>query len=168
MAPVRSAGILLYRRVSGENTDVQGRGIDRLQVWIAHMGGPYWAKKDEAAWSVPKGLVDDADLADELATARREFTEEIGTPPPEVTYELLGEFRQSSGKTVVVFFAEADFAPASIVSNTFSLEWPPRSGNVSEYPEIDDAGWFDVEEARLKLVKGQRPIIDALLARAQR
>jgi len=168
MAPVRSAGILLYRRVSGENTDVQGRGIDRLQVWIAHMGGPYWAKKDEAAWSVPKGLVDDADLADELATARREFMEEIGTPPPEVRYELLGEFRQSSGKAVVVFFAEADFAPASIVSNTFSLEWPPRSGKVSEYPEIDDARWFDVEEARLKLVKGQRPIIDALLARTQR
>jgi predicted NUDIX family NTP pyrophosphohydrolase len=158
MTPVKSVGILLYRRA------VDDGGTERpLQVWIGHMGGPYWAKKDEAAWSVPKGLVDDTDLSDELATARREFAEEIGTPPPDVPYELLGSFKQSSGKTVVVYAAESEFAPGTIVSNTFELEWPPRSGIVREYPEIDDARWFDLDEARVKLVKGQRPILDALI-----
>jgi predicted NUDIX family NTP pyrophosphohydrolase len=152
MAAVRSAGLLLYRRSPG------------LEVWIAHMGGPYWARKDEAAWSIPKGIVDESDLGDELATARREFAEEIGTPPPDADYRPLGEFRQSSGKTIVVFAAEADFATEAVVSNTFPLEWPPRSGRVQEFPEIDDARWFGIDEARVKLVTGQRAILDALEA----
>ena len=160
MAPVRSAGILLYRRRADAAPGVAG-----VEVWIAHMGGPFWARKDDGAWSIPKGIVDPDDLGDELAAARREFTEEIGTPPPDVDYVLLGEFRQSSGKTIVVFCAEADFAPAAIVSNTFPLEWPPRSGTVREFPEIDDARWFPLEEAAPKLTAGQRPILDALLAR---
>jgi predicted NUDIX family NTP pyrophosphohydrolase len=152
MAPVRSAGILLYRRSPG------------LQVWIAHMGGPFWARKDEGAWSIPKGIVEEADLNDERAAALREFAEEIGTPAPDVPYSLLGEFPQSSGKTVVVFAAEADFQPGAISSNTFPLEWPPRSGRVQEFPEIDDARWFDLAEARTKLVKGQRAMLDVLHA----
>ncbi len=152
MAAVRSAGLLLYRR------------SPELQVWIAHMGGPYWARKDEAAWSIPKGIVDESDLGEELATARREFAEEIGAPPPDADYRPLGEFRQSSGKTIVVFAAEAAFAPEKVVSNTFPLEWPPRSGRVQEFPEVDDARWFGVDEARVKLVKGQRAILDALEA----
>ncbi|HEV7185498.1 MAG TPA: NUDIX domain-containing protein [Leifsonia sp.] len=152
MAAVRSAGILLFRRSPD------------LQVWIAHMGGPFWAREDEAAWSIPKGIVDPSDAGDELAAAIREFTEEIGTAPPAVVYAALGEFKQTSGKTVVVFAAESDFAPESIVSNVFPIEWPPRSGKIVEFPEVDDAQWFDIELARLKLVKGQRPILDALLA----
>ncbi|MGO4535342.1 NUDIX domain-containing protein [Leifsonia sp. 2MCAF36] len=149
---VRSAALLLYRRRSG------------VEVWIAHMGGPFWARKDEAAWSVPKGIVEEGDLADELAAARREFAEEIGTPAPDVDYLPLGEFR-GSGKTIVVFAAETEFEPEAVRSNTFELEWPPRSGRVQEFPEVDDARWFPVEAARLKLTKAQRPILDALLAR---
>ncbi|MFF1574684.1 NUDIX domain-containing protein [Leifsonia sp. NPDC058292] len=158
MAPVRSAGILLFRRGAASSPEA-------LQVWIAHMGGPFWARKDDGAWSLPKGIVDADDLGDELAAARREFTEEIGSPPPaDAHFELLGEFKQSSGKTIVVFAAETEFAPESIVSNAFPLEWPPRSGKVQEFPEVDDARWVDLDEARLKLAKGQRPILDALLA----
>jgi predicted NUDIX family NTP pyrophosphohydrolase len=154
MADVRSAGILLYRRSPD------------LQVWIAHMGGPFWARKDEGAWSIPKGIVETTDVDGELAAALREFAEEIGTPAPSTPYELLGEFKQPSGKTIVAFVGEADFAPDSIVSNTFPLEWPPRSGRVQEFPEVDDARWFPLDEARTKVVKGQRPILDALEAAA--
>jgi predicted NUDIX family NTP pyrophosphohydrolase len=154
MSPTRSAGILLYRRTT-----------DGLQVWIAHMGGPYWAHKDDRAWSIPKGLVDDHDEGDELRAARREFLEEIGHPAPDVAYEKLGEFRQSSGKTVIAYAAEAEFAPAAIASNTFALEWPPRSGRLQEYPEIDDARWFPIDVARAKVVAGQVAVLDALVAR---
>lgn len=153
MAANRSAGILLYRRSADGS----------LEVWIAHMGGPYWARKDERAWSIPKGLVDDTDDGDELRTAQREFLEEIGVAAPDVEYERLGEFRQSSGKTVIAFAAEADFSPAAIVSNTFSLEWPPRSGRQQEFPEIDDARWFPVDLARSKVVAGQVAVLDALV-----
>jgi predicted NUDIX family NTP pyrophosphohydrolase len=154
MPSVRSAGILLHRHTA-----------EGLQVWIAHMGGPYWAGKDDRAWSIPKGLVDDGDDGDELRTAKREFLEEIGVAAPDVDYEKLGEFRQSSGKTVIVFTAEADFTPPAIVSNTFSLEWPPRSGRMQEFPEIDDAGWFRLDVARSKVVAGQVALLDALAAR---
>lgn len=149
---VHSAGILLYRR--------PGAGADP-EVWIAHMGGPFWARKDERAWSVPKGeyLPDE----DPLVAAHREFAEEIGTPAPPVDYFELGSFRQPSGKVITVFAAEADFAPGRIVSNTFSLEWPKGSGTVRHYPEIDDAGWFSEPEARMKLVRGQLPVLDALI-----
>lgn len=148
MSPQRSAGILLYRRAPG------------LEVWIAHMGGPFWAKKDAGAWSIPKGLYEVGE--DALAAALREFAEEMGAPAPAVDYEALGEFRYSSGKLLAVFAAEADFAVDVLASNTFPLEWPPRSGRMQEFPEVVDARWFTVDIARQKLVKGQLPILDAL------
>lgn len=148
---VQSAGLLLYRRIPGSP----------LEVWIAHMGGPFWASKDAAAWSIPKGLF----TADEdaLAAARREFTEEIGTEPPDAEYFPLGSFRQASGKVITVFAAETDFRPERIASNTFSLEWPKGSGKLRSFPEIDDAAWFTLPAARTKLVRGQLPLLDALL-----
>ncbi|MDN4615282.1 NUDIX domain-containing protein [Leifsonia sp. F6_8S_P_1B] len=150
--PVRSAALLLHRT-----------GDDGVEVWIAHMGGPFWARKDEGAWSLPKGLVEPGD-DDELTAARREFAEEMGVPAPDAPYAALGDFR-ASAKTIVVFAAETpDFALGELRSNTFELEWPPRSGRRQEFPEVDDAGWFTIEQARLKLSKGQRPILDALLA----
>ena len=150
---IRSAGILLYRR--GTGTDVE--------VWIAHMGGPFWAHKDARAWSIPKGEY--LDNEDPLSAARREFAEEMGTPAPSAEYLQLGAFRQPSGKVITVFAAEAGFyAPEQIVSNTFALEWPKGSGVVRNYPEVDGAKWAGEPEARTKLVKGQLPILDALKA----
>ena len=149
--PVLSAGILLYRQ-----------SPSALEVWIAHMGGPFWARKDAGAWSIPKGeYLDDEDP---LAAAKREFAEEMGTLPPTADYILLGTFRQPSGKNITVFVAESDFEPGEIVSNTFSLEWPKGSGVVRSYPEVDHAEWIQEPVARTKLVKGQLPILDALLA----
>ena len=147
---VRSAGILLYRRAA-----------DGLEVWIAHMGGPFWARKQTQSWSVPKGEY----LPDEepLVAALREFAEEIGTPPPAVDYFELGVFRQPSGKIITVFAAESEFQPERIISNTFPLEWPKGSGTIQDFPEVDDARWVPEAEARSKLVKGQLPILDALL-----
>ncbi|MET3949991.1 NUDIX domain-containing protein [Arthrobacter sp. UYEF36] len=152
---VRSAGILLYR-LGG------GAGVD---VWIAHMGGPFWARKDARAWSIPKGeyLPDE----DPLAAAQREFAEEMGTPAPVADYCPLGDFRQPSGKVITVFAAESDFAPEQIVSNTFDLEWPKGSGTVRSYPEIDDARWTGLHEARTKLVSGQLPILEALIQQVE-
>ena len=140
-----SAGILLTRRTP------------HLEVFIAHMGGPFWARKDAAAWSIPKGLFTDEDP---LAAALREFGEEIGAPAPTVGYRLLGEFRQPSGKRLTVFTGEGD--AQFVASNTFEVEWPPRSGTLREFPEVDRAGWFSVEDAGVKLVKGQLPILEAL------
>lgn len=149
---ITSAGILLYRFTpDGER-----------QVWIAHMGGPFWAGKDAHAWSIPKGEYGPGE--DPRAAALREFEEEMGSPAPTADYVLLGEFRQSSRKTVTVYRAEADFAPAQIASNTFPLEWPPHSGRFQDVPEIDDAGWFSIADARTKLVKGQVQLLDALAA----
>jgi predicted NUDIX family NTP pyrophosphohydrolase len=147
---IQSAGILLYRRSDG----------DGLQVWIAHMGGPFWARKDAAAWSIPKGEFTAGE--DPLAAARREFAEEMGVPAPPVDYALLGSFRQPSRKIITVFAAESDFQPDRIESNTFELEWPKGSGIVRHYPEIDAAQWFTASEARGKLVRGQLPILDSL------
>ncbi|HYI33675.1 MAG TPA: NUDIX domain-containing protein [Glaciibacter sp.] len=147
---IRSAGILLYKRADGST----------LEVWIAHMGGPFWARKDAQAWSIPKGEYNDAE--DPLRAALREFEEEIGEQPPAVPYARLGEFRQSSGKLVTAFAGETDFRPARILSNTFPLEWPQGSGKLQEFPEIDDARWVTAEEARSKLVRGQLPILAAL------
>lgn len=147
---VRSAAVLLHRPAAGGT-----------EVWIGHMGGPFWARKDEGAWSLPKGIVEEADR-DELAAALREFAEEMGAPAPDVDYVALGEFR-ASGKVFVVWAGEArDFELAEVHSNTFDLEWPPRSGRTQAFPEIDAAGWFAVDEAVAKLAKGQRPILDAL------
>ena len=148
--PVLSAGILLYRRPDPA----------ALEVWIAHMGGPSWARKDAHAWSIPKGEFSEGE--DPLAAGLREFAEEMGTPAPDAEYRELGRFRQPSGKVITVFAAEQDFRPEVIESNTFPLEWPKGSGRIQHYPEIDDARWFPEQEARLKLVKGQLPVLDAL------
>ncbi len=171
---VRSAGILLYRlgRVPQPGTAGPGSvaqsgsaaepGSDApLEVWIAHMGGPFWAHLEARAWSVPKGEY----TADEdpLVAAHREFAEEIGTSAPDAGYHRLGDFRQPSGKIITVFTAEADFQPERIVSNTFTLEWPKGSGTISSFPEIDRAEWTTELEARSRLVKGQLPILDALV-----
>ena len=151
--PIRSAGILLFR-ISDDSV---------LEVWLGHMGGPFWAKKDAGAWSIPKGLYDESE--DALAAARREFEEEIGVPAPDAEYFLLGEFRQPSRKIVTVFAAESDFELDRLASNTFPLEWPPRSGQIQNFPEIDDARWFPIDGARTKVVKGQLPVLGAVEAR---
>jgi predicted NUDIX family NTP pyrophosphohydrolase len=145
---MRSSGLLLYRHHPA------------LEVWIGHMGGPFWAKRDAAAWSIPKGEVAEGEA--DLAGALREFAEEMGHPAPEVDWVLLGEFVQPSRKVVVVFTAESDFAVDSVTSNLFELEWPPRSGRLQRFPEIDNARWFSVEDARGRVLKGQVPMLDAL------
>lgn len=152
--PSRSAGLLLHRR---------GRADAATQVFVAHMGGPFWARKHEGAWSIPKGELDPGE--DEWAAARREFAEEIGVDAPEGDVLDLGEVRYGSGKTVRVFAVGASgFEVAEVRSSEFELEWPPRSGRMQRFPEVDDARWADVDEARELLVKGQRPVLDRLLA----
>jgi predicted NUDIX family NTP pyrophosphohydrolase len=141
-----SAGILLWRR-----------GESGLEVFIAHMGGPFWSRKDAAAWSIPKGEFPSDE--DALDAARREFAEEIGVPAPDHDYVMLGEFRQSSGKIVTAFAAESDFTVDEVHSNTFPAEWPPRSGRIQEFPEIDRAEWMSVADAAERLVKGQVPML---------
>jgi predicted NUDIX family NTP pyrophosphohydrolase len=146
-----SAGILLYRR-----------GPAGPEVLLVHPGGPFWAKKDEGAWSIPKGLVDAGENRE--AAARREFEEETGQIPAGELLEL-GNFKQPSGKIVVAFALEGEFDPATLRSNLFSLQWPPRSGQMQEFPEIDRAGWFTPEQAARKILKGQVEILRMLLAR---
>jgi predicted NUDIX family NTP pyrophosphohydrolase len=145
-----SAGILLHRTSSGGP-----------EVLIGHMGGPFWAKKDAGAWSLPKGEYGAGE--DPFAVALREFEEELGTPVPAADFVPLGELRTTSSKVLTVWAAEGDLDASSAVSNTFELEWPPRSGRVQQFPEIDRAAWFSVEEARDKLVKGQVPFLDRLV-----
>ncbi len=153
---VRSAGILLYRQDPASG----------LQFWIAHMGGPFWARKEARAWSVPKGEYTGDE--DPWAAAQREFAEEMGVPAPVADYQLLGSFRQPSGKVITVFTAGSDFAPERIVSNTFALEWPKGSGVITDFPEIDRAEWATETDARTRLVRGQLPILDALIERLRR
>lgn len=151
--PKRSAGLLLYR------SDRAGE----VEVLLVHPGGPYWMRKDDGAWSIPKGEV----AADEnpLAAARREFEEETGTPPPSGEVIELGEARQAGGKVVIAFAVSGEFDPGTIRSNTFEMEWPPRSGSRAVFPEIDRAAWFGPEAAKDKLVPGQRVLVDRLLER---
>ena len=149
--PERSAGLLLHRR-----------GAAGTEVLIAHMGGPFWARRDAAAWSIPKGLTDDGE--DPLQAARREFTEEMGSPPPDGTPVALGEFRQRSGKVVVVFAQEGDFDATAIRSDEFEMEWPRGSGRIARFPEVDRAEWAGLDRARVALVAGQVPALDALQA----
>jgi predicted NUDIX family NTP pyrophosphohydrolase len=150
--PKRSAGLLLYRG-----------GGDRVEVLLVHPGGPYWARRDDGAWSVPKGEIDPG--GDPLATALREFGEELGADPPEGTAAVsLGEVRQPGGKTVDAWALEGDLDVARIRSNTFEMEWPPRSGRTAEFPEVDRACWFPLDEARRKLLAGQHPFLDRLVA----
>ena len=144
--PQRSAGILLYRMTAA------GR-----EVFLVHPGGPFWAKKDASAWSIPKGLTDEAE--DPLESAKREFLEETGCLP-EGNFIPLGDF--SSGKIVSAWAVEGDFDPEKFRSNLFEMEWPSKSGRMQEFPEADRAGWFGLDEARAKIVKGQVAILDAL------
>lgn len=147
---VWSAGLLLYRL-----TPVP-------QVFVAHMGGPFWAKKDAGAWSIPKGEFD-PEGEGALDAARREFREELGVEPPEVAWAELGTFAYSSGKKVVVFTGDgAGFSASAFAFGTFEMEWPPRSGRSQSFPEVDRAEWMDLDAARDALVKGQRAAIDAL------
>jgi predicted NUDIX family NTP pyrophosphohydrolase len=127
------------------------------------MGGPFWRKKDAAAWSIPKGEPVGAET--DLDAALREFSEEIGHPAPPAEWTLLGEFEQPSRKVVVVFTAQTDFAAETVSSNLFEAEWPPRSGRRQWFPEIDDARWVSLAEARVKVVRGQVAVLDALEAR---
>lgn len=147
----RSAGILLYR----------GEG-DELRLLLVHPGGPFWAKKDQGAWSIPKGEYD-ADEAP-LAAARREFLEELGLLAPDGPLIPLGEIRQPSGKLVTAWAVEADLDPTAIVPGTFELEWPRGSGQLQTIPEIDRVAWFPLDEARVRLLEGQRPFLDRLPA----
>ncbi len=146
---VTSAGVLLWRR-----------GPSGVEVLIGHMGGPFWARKDDAAWSIPKGEYEPGD--EPLAVALREFEEEMGSPVPATDLLPLGAVRQSGGKVLTVWAAEGDLDADAVVSGTFPLEWPPRSGRVQEFPEVDRAAWFGLEEARTRLVAGQVPYLDRL------
>ena len=151
MPPI-SAGILLYRR--------RDSGVE---VFLVHPGGPYWARKDEGAWSVPKGLVDAGE--EELACARREFREETGFDLQGVGRERdLGTVQLPSGKLLHVWAVEGDCNPAELTSNLFEMEWPPKSGRTARFPEVDRGGWFERTTALLKIVKGQRPVIEKFYA----
>jgi predicted NUDIX family NTP pyrophosphohydrolase len=143
-----SAGILLYRR------------RDALtEVFLVHPGGPYWAKKDDGAWSVPKGLIGPNE--DELACARREFKEETGFDPAAGGREHdLGTFRLPSGKRLHVWALEGDCNPAELSSNLFAMEWPPGSGRTAQFPEVDRGNWFGRPQALLKITNGQRPVLE--------
>jgi predicted NUDIX family NTP pyrophosphohydrolase len=145
-----SAGILLYR----------GEGTAR-QVLLVHPGGPFWAKKDKGAWSIPKGEYAEGD--DPLLVAKREFAEELGSQPPDGNYMKLGEIRQPSRKLITAFAVAGVFDPATLKSNRFELVWPPRSGRVHSFPEVDRARWFALAEAREKIQPGQAPFLDRLL-----
>jgi predicted NUDIX family NTP pyrophosphohydrolase len=148
--PNLSAGLLEYRWVDGEP-----------EVLLVHPGGPYWAKKDDGAWSLPKGEYEPDE--DPLEVARREFREELGVDPPDdEAPAFLGEVRQAGGKRVTAWALPGDLDVEHVRSNTFTLEWPPRSGRTSEFPEVDRAGWFELEEARRKILRGQVPFLDRL------
>ncbi|WP_329407510.1 NUDIX domain-containing protein [Streptomyces sp. NBC_00704] len=148
-APRRSAGLLLFRRTG-----------DGPQVLLGHMGGPYFARKDAGAWTVPKGEYGPGETA--WDAARREFEEELGLAPPDGEAIALGEVRQAGGKTVTAWAVEADLDPASVVPGTFAMEWPPRSGRVQEFPELDRVAWFGLERAREVIVTAQTAFLDRL------
>lgn len=147
---MRSAGLLLIR----------GDG-DAREVLLVHPGGPFWAKKDAGAWSLPKGLLEPGE--DALATARREFEEELGHPAPEGPFVPLGEAKQKSGKVVVGFAARGDLDVSTIRSNELDVEWPPRSGKTLRIPEVDRAAWCDAATARVRINPGQLPLLERAL-----
>lgn len=146
-----SAGVLLWKRE---------RGV--LLVLLVHPGGPFWAKKDEGAWSIPKGEYEEGD--DAFTVAKREFAEELGSTPPSGEALSLGEIVQAGGKQVTGFALEGDFDPALLASNSFEMEWPPRSGRRQSFPEVDRAAWLSPEAAMAKINPGQRPFIVKLEA----
>ncbi|MGE5237873.1 MAG: NUDIX domain-containing protein [Chloroflexota bacterium] len=143
-----SAGLLMYRRKEGQ-----------LQVFLVHPGGPFWMKKDQGAWSIPKGLFEPGE--DAYAAAKREFQEETGIRASGVLVAL-APVRTPSGKIVHAWALEGDCDPDSIRSNTFTIEWPPRSGKMREFPEVDRAAWFDISEARRRIHRGQVALLDEL------
>jgi predicted NUDIX family NTP pyrophosphohydrolase len=146
--PVRSAGILLHRERA-----------DAIEVFLVQPGGRFWRNKDTGAWSIPRGLIGrDEDV---LAAAKREFKEETGFEP-DGDFRLLGTFRQPGGKQVIAFALKGDCDPSALVSNLFSMEWPPRSGRFRDIPEVDRGGWFARAYAEIKIVKGQKLILDRL------
>jgi predicted NUDIX family NTP pyrophosphohydrolase len=147
---VRSAGILLFRRAGAA-----------VEVLIVHPGGPLWARRDDGAWSIPKGECDPGE--EPLAAARREFAEEIGSPAPAGEPLALGEVRLKSGKRVIGWALEGDLDAAAIHSNTFTMQWPPRSGRTQAFPEVDRGEWFTPARARLKLNPAQAEFVDRLV-----
>ena len=146
-----SAGILAYRK-----------GVRGLEVLLVHPGGPFWRKRDNGAWSIPKGEINAAE--DPERAARREFAEELGLGASIGPLLALGEVRQQGGKRVIAFAAEGDFDPAALASNMFEFEWPPRSGRRQHFPEVDKAEWFDFEFARTKMLSAQVELLDRLSA----
>ena len=150
MAAPLSAGILMYRRRQG-----------KLEVLLAHFGGPMWRNRDEGAWAMPKGLVEPGETPE--AAARREFREELGVAP-EGELRPLGRIRQKGGKWVEAFALEGDLDTGAIVSNRFTVEWPPRGGQLRSFPEVDRAAWFTLDEARSKILPSQLPILERLEA----
>ena len=148
MAHKQAAGLLLFRAHAGT-----------LEVLLVHPGGPLWARKDEGAWSIPKGEIEPNE--DALSAARREVEEETGARPAG-NFIALSPFRQTGGKIVHVWAIESDFDPASLTSNQFEMEWPPKSGNRRSFPEVDRAAWFTLEEARVKLLESQCDFLDRL------
>lgn len=148
---LRSAGLVLFRDRDG-----------RIEILLVHPGGPFWQKRDEGAWSIPKGEVGDDE--DGIGVARREFQEELGIPAPVGPVAALGGVRQPGGKSVDAWALRGDLDVTSVSSNTFVIEWPPRSGKRQTFPEVDRAAWFDLETARRKILAGQRPFIDRLEA----
>ncbi len=149
--PAHSAGLLLHR--------FRERSTELLLV---HPGGPFWVKRDEGAWSIPKGEIGEGE--EPLAVALREFEEELGTRPPTAAYTPLGSVRQAGGKVVHAWTTPGELDVAAIRSNTFDLEWPPRSGKIVSFPEVDRAAWFDLVSARRQLLAGQRPLVDRVIA----
>jgi predicted NUDIX family NTP pyrophosphohydrolase len=156
MAAKRSAGVLLFRRSS-----------DVTEFLLVHPGGPFWVKKDAGAWTIPKGQIEEAE--EPRACAIRELEEELGPAPALDPGEMiaLGSIRQRAGKVVEAWAAEAEFDPASLDSNTFTMEWPPRSGQQAEFPEVDRAEWFGLEAAREKILPAQAELLDRLMERLE-
>jgi predicted NUDIX family NTP pyrophosphohydrolase len=147
--PERSAGIVLFRRRGGGP-----------EVLLVHPGGPFFARRDDGAWSIPKGLYEPGE--EPLACARREFAEELGSPCPDGPVLELGEIRQRNGKRVTAWAVEGDLDAETITSNSFTLEWPPRSGRTQEFPEVDRAAWFALAAAHRKILAAQAPLLDRL------
>ncbi|WKX69072.1 NUDIX domain-containing protein [Streptomyces sp. XD-27] len=151
MTARQSAGTLLYRR-TGPVTE----------VLLGHMGGPFWARKDARAWSLPKGEYQ-PDQEEPEAAARREFTEELGLPPPAGDWVPLGSVRQTGGKVVTVWAVEGDLDPGLVVPGTFEMEWPPRSGRLQRFPELDRVAWWGLDQARDRIVARQQVFLDRLV-----
>ena len=151
--PAASAGILLYRLAA------DGPAADRLEVLLGHPGGPFWLRRDAGAWMMPKGEIGPGE--DAAQAARREFEEELGLPPPDALRPL-GRIRQRGGKWVDGFAAEGDFDPAALRSNVFECEWPPRSGRMAGFPELDRVAWFTLQEARQRILASQTEFLDRL------